>query len=414
MPALYALIDCNAFFVSCERVFQPGLRRKPVVVLSSNDGCVIARSPEAKTLGIPMGEPAFRLRDMIAHKGLITRSSNFALYTDISNRVMATLGADGFQQEVYSIDECFLDIAPADDPAAWAHATRARVLQHTGIPTSIGIAPTKTLAKLANEHAKKAAAGVFLLPPAGPERDRFLASQPVNAVWGVGAQTAPQLEQMGLRTALDLARADPVRVRARCGLGTARTAQELAGLDTLAMDEVPHPPQSITVSRSFGASTSARDDLRAAVAAFVENAAAKARQQGVVASTISVWLMAKEPAADGALSLTLNVPTALAGELQAAASSLVTRLYRPGISYRKAGVGLVGLQVAGTQQQSFLDHVDRPRAERLQAAVDAINAQEGRRVVQTAATLLSQAWRPSAQQMSPRFTTRWEEMPVAR
>ena len=415
MSALYALIDCNSFFVSCERVFQPGLRRRAVVVLSSNDGCVIARSPEAKALGIPMGEPAFRLRGYIERGDLLVRSSNFALYTDMSARVMAALAVGGHAQEVYSIDECFLDVADEPDPLAWARATRSRVLRETGIPTSIGIAPTKTLAKLTNEQGKKAGDGVCVFPPPGPARAQFLAARSVGAVWGIGGQTAPKLEAAGIRTAQELSQADPVTLRARFGLGVARTAQELAGVACLPVGEEPDSPQSITASRSFGTATSDLDTIRAAVASFIENACAKARHQEVEASTVAIWLSPRGyQSNDAVLSVPLEVPTALTSELQGVASGVVARLYRPDQEYRKAGVTLLGLQPMGTRQLSFLDRVDRPRSERLQAAIDAINAGEGRRVVRSGATLLSSAWQPSSQQMSPRYTTQWEELLEAR
>jgi len=366
------------------------LRRRPVVVLSSNDGCVIARSPEAKALGIPMGEAAFKLR---GHRDLLVRSSNFALYTDMSARVMAALAVDGHAQEVYSIDECFLDVAIEPDPLAWARATRSRVLRETGIPTSIGIAPTKTLAKLTNEQGKKAGDGVCVFPPPGPARTEFLRARPVGAVWGIGGQTAPKLEAAGIRTAFDLAQGDPVDLRARFGLGVARTAQELAGVACLPVGEEPESQQSITVSRSFGTATSDLAVIRAAVASFVENACAKARHQEVEASTLVIWLSPRGyQSTDAVMSVPLEVPTALTAELQGVASGVLTRLYRPDQEYRKAGVTLVGLQPVGSHQQSFLDRVDRPRAERVQAAVDAINAAEGRRVVRSGATPCVLVW----------------------
>jgi DNA polymerase V len=408
---LYALVDCNAFFVSCERVFQPVLRRRAVVVLSSNDGCVIARSPEAKELNIPMGEPAFRLKDVISSGKLLARSSNFALYSDMSSRVMAALAIEGHPQEVYSIDECFLDVANESEPLAWANATRARILRETGIPTSIGVAPTKTLAKLTNEQGKKAGGGVCVLPPEGPERAAFLAARPVQSVWGIGGHTAPKLESAGIRTAGDLADADPTQLRALFGLGVLRTARELAGEVSLPIGEEPQAPQSITVSRSFGSATSDLAVIRAAVAAFVENACAKARHQGVDAAALTIWLSPRGfQSADAALTVSLQMPTALTAEVQGAASAIIQRLYRPKLEYKKAGVTLIGLQPVGARQESFLDHLDRPRAERRQAAIDAINAGEGRRMVRSGATLLSSAWQPTAQRMSPRYTTQWDEL----
>lgn len=409
-----ALVDVNACFVSCERVFDPTLRGKPVVVLSSNDACVIARSPEAKRLGISMGEPAARLRPFLA-QGLILRSSNFTLYADMSQRIMAILATTSPQQRVYSIDEAFLAVPDDIDALTWGDQVRARVLREVGIPTSVGIAPTMTLAKLANETAKGLPRGVAMLPEDPHERLRHLAGHPVAAVWGIGAQTAPKLEAMGIRTAADLALADRARLRATIGVGVARTACELAGEPVLDLDEAVDPPQSITVSRSYSTASTDLDTTRAAIATFAENAAAKARRNHIAATVVAVWICPSD-GPDRSGSLSLPVASALTAEIQAAAATVLARMSpRPGTRIRKAGIGLLGLQPEGARQQTFLDPIaDRPRAERLQAAIDAINAGEGRHVVRTATTLLSSTWQPSAARMSPRYTTRWEELPVAR
>lgn len=410
---LLALVDVNSAFCSMERVFDPSLRGKPVVVASSNDGCVVARSAEAKRLGIPMGEPVFRLRHLLA-QGLVIRSSNFALYADMSQRIMSILASTTTQCQVYSIDEAFLTVPDAANPEAWAGMVRQRVLRDVGIPTSVGIAQTKTLAKLANESAKGLPRGVNAMPDDMHERLRVLSAHPVGAVWGIGGQTEPKLTAAGIRTAADLAMADRDRLRSRFGVGVARTACELAGESVLDLSDAVDPPQSITVSRSYGTASNDIGTTRAALAAFAENAAAKARHHGVEATAVSVWICPRdEPDRSG--SVVLHVPSALTAEIQAAAASVLTRLApSDGCVIRKAGIGLLGLQPVGSRQQTFLDPVvDRPRAERLQSAIDVINAKEGRRVLRSGTTLLSSVWQPSAARMSPRYTTQWEDLPEA-
>jgi DNA polymerase V len=299
---------------------------------------------------------------------------------------------------------------------------RAQVLSDVGIPTSVGIGPTKTLAKLASEVAKKDPSGVFAMPPPGPALAEVLSSLPLGDIWGIGGSTQEGLGAWGLHTALDVARLPPARMRQRFGVVGERIVRELRGERCHALERLPSPKQTITVSRSFGEQVSAVDELRAAVAVFTERAAEKARRQRLAASAFSVWLSANRfdptaPDCSGGLTVACAVPTSLTLELLKMADRMTIRLWKAGQPdgrWKKAGVMLLGLVPADVQQQSFLDPVDREAQGRLMQAVDRINADEGRQAVRSAMSLLSQRWRPLTGRCSPRFTTRWDEVLLVR
>ncbi len=416
MPT-FALIDCNQFYVSCERVFQLHLRGRAVVVLSNNDGCVVARSKEAKALPIAMGAPFFQIRHHVDAGRLVAMSSNYTLYGDISNRVMITLAEFGRAQEIYSIDECFLDFTGDLEPGRTAAMARARVLKYTGIPTSVGIGPTKTLAKLASDLAKDRPDGVFECPPVGPALADVLARVPVGDVWGIGPRIREQLGQWGVRTALDLARLNVHTMRERYGVTGARVIEELRGVPCLSLEEHPEPKQTITCSRSFSEQATTLEELRAAVATFVERGAEKVRAGRQCASALITFVERNRfdpdsPRCDGSYTVNFQVPTNLNSELMQAADVSVRRLWRPGGRWKKAGVLLLGLCDQRHQQQSFLDPVDRERGSALMAVLDVVNHKHGRQVLRSGTTGLSAKWHPLAERCSPRFTTRWDELPV--
>jgi DNA polymerase V len=413
----FALIDCNSFYVSCERAFDLSLRGRAVVVLSNNDGCVVARSREAKALPVAMGVPFFQIRHHVDAGRLVAMSSNYTLYGDMSHRVMLTLADFGRAQEIYSIDECFLDLTGDQAPEITAAAARARVLKYTGIPTSVGIGPTKTLAKLASELAKDRPDGVFACPTPGPDLAAVLGQVDAGDVWGIGPRIREQLGQWGVRTALDLARLNVHTMRASYGVTGARVIEELRGVQCLALDEHPEPKQTITRSRSFSEQATSIGELRAAVATFVESAGEKVRHDGLCASSMTTFVERNRfdpdaPRCDGACTVTFPVPTSINTELMHAADASLRRLFRPGGRWKKAGVLLLGLVDAHHQQQTFLDPVDRDRANALMAAVDAVNHKHGRQVLRSGTTGLSARWRPLAERCSPRYTTRWDELPV--
>jgi DNA polymerase V len=412
---MFALVDCNSFYVSCERLFNPRLRDKAVVVLSNNDGCVVARSREAKIIPVPMGVPFFQIKPAVDAGKVIAFSSNYTLYGDISQRVMTTLSEFGSAQEIYSIDECFLTITGDNDPCATMMKARAKVLRHIGIPTSIGIGPTKTLAKLASELAKNNPLGVFYCPAPGPELAEVLRAIPLSDVWGIGPRMSIGLHNLGLKTALDVARLPIAVMRETFGIVGARIVEELRGVSCLKLEEHAPAKQSITVSRSFGQQISALSDLRAAVATFTEQAGEKLRAQQLCASSLTVFIernrfLSHAPLCDGAMTINFLTATQLTSELIVAADALVQRLWRSDGQWKKAGIVLQGLIDQHTVQQNFLDPIDRPRHAALMTTLDTINHKHGRAIIHSGAAHLSRDWRPINNQCSPRYSTCWDEV----
>lgn len=422
---LWALVDCNNFYASCERLFRPDLKGRPVVVLSNNDGCVIARSAEAKALGVPMGAPEFKVRDMLRAHDVAVFSSNYALYGDISQRVMRTLATVVPRVEVYSIDEAFIPLpaALAADPVAVGRTLRQRVAQWVGIPVSVGVGPTRTLAKLANRLSKQDSAygNVFDLTPETVDMDRVLASVDVGDVWGVGHRSVEMLRGRGILTARALRDADPLWVRQRLTVTGWRTQQELRGMPCLADDDLPVPRRSIRSSRSFGHMVRTMAPLREAVATFTARAVAKARAEGLVASCIEVHIRTprhtERPRYDETTTITLPCPTADTGLCIRHALTGLERIFREGYLYAKAGVTLFGLEPAAGRQGSLLDlldgsHEHKARRERLMAALDAVNLRHGRGSIRHGAEGdPGAAWHMSQKYRSPRYTTAWEELP---
>lgn len=420
MP-LFALVDCNNFYVSCERVFNPKLAGKPVLVLGNNDGIVVARSNEAKALGIPMGAPAFKYRDLIRRHDVQVFSSNYALYGDMSQRVMETLQQFSPEVEVYSIDEAFLSLMGfnTQDLAEYGRRIRATVKQWTGLPVSVGVAETKTLAKIANHHAKRSveSAGVFDLTT-WPDRDSLLAGVPVEDVWGIGPAHARRLNRYGITTALALRSADDHWIRKQMGVVGLRTVQELRGLSCLPLEQCPPPKQGITCSRSFGRPVTTLAEMREAVAAYTARAAEKLRGEQLSASALTVFLTTNpfkdEPQYSNALTLRLPVATDATPELLRVALKGIEAIYRDDFRYKKAGVMLLGLVPVGQVQANLFDQADRARSTRLMKAVDSLNARDGADTVRFAVSGLIQQWRTQFARRSPSFTTNWRDLPVAR
>ncbi|ARA94519.1 hypothetical protein AWN76_016035 [Rhodothermaceae bacterium RA] len=412
----FALVDCNNFYVSCERVFDPGLEGCPVVVLSNNDGCIIARSNEAKALGLPMGAPVFRYRRVIRQHGVAVFSSNYALYGDMSQRVMSTLQAAVPEVEAYSIDEAFLHLAPALRTPAFARDLRERVWRWTGIPTSIGLGPTKTLAKIANRFAKRHAPhGVCCLT--ARNADALLARVPVEDVWGIGPRYAARLQAHGLRTARDLRDADDRWIRQHLTVVGLRTVWELRGRSCLPLEQVRPPRKAILCSRSFGTPQRDLAGIREAVTAFAARVGEKLRRQGSVAAVVSVFLTTKDhgpgPSYSNRATTTLSIPTSYTPDLIRAAHAGLERIYRPGFAYRKAGVMVTGIQPAPDRQGDLFAAPPAPEQSALMDTIDAINRRWGRGTLCFGASGLDRPWQMNQQRRSPRFTTRWNELPVA-
>lgn len=417
-----ALVDCNNFYASCERAFNPKLDRQPVVVLSNNDGCIIARSNEAKALGFAMGDPYHLNRDKIRQHNVKVFSSNYALYGDMSRRVMSTLATLAPDVEIYSIDEAFLSLNGFEHRGlnGYAATIRSRVKCSTGIPVSIGIGPTKTLAKIANRLAKKlpGTAGVFNLLEA--DADTTLGLVDVGDVWGIGRQWATWLKGQGITTALDLKRADPKTIRARMTVVGERIVSELNGESCLDLELVAPPQKGITVSRSFGRQLDRREAIRQALLQFVGRAGEKLRRQNLQALRLTVFLMTSPFAKDrpfysNSMTRKLLFPSDYTPDLIDAAVTILEKIYRPGYVYQKCGVMLTDLVPAMRERHDLFDERDRQRQSRLMKAVDAINADHGTRMIHFGDLGgIRPQWAMRAGFRSPRYTTRWEEIPLVR
>ena len=412
-----ALVDCNNFYASCERVFQPALRGRPIVVLSNNDGCVIARSNEAKALGIAMGDPWHLVKDRHARSGIIVRSSNYTLYGDMSARVMSVLSRFTPDLEVYSIDEAFLGTAGFEARLeGHARDLRATVLQWTGIPVSVGIAPTKTLAKLANRTAKKdpTSGGVCLLVTEAAQRDA-LGRMELTDLWGVADRMALRLIKIGIATPLDLLDADPRRVRQEGGVVMERMVHELRGTPCIGLEQVAPKRKSLIASRSFGQAVATRHELEQSVSVFTARAAEKMRRQGLASANLTVMaetnpFKPSEPQYAAQRSVELPVATADTGKLIRAAQVALGRLWRPGYRYKKAGVMLLDLVDSGAVAGGLFDGPDDERSRARMAAVDALNQRFGRGAIGFGTAGESQRWTLRRDHISQRYTTSWDEL----
>lgn len=423
MPT-FALVDCNNFYVSCERVFRPALEGKPVVVLSNNDGCAVARSNEAKALGIAMGEPMFKIRHLVDEAGLVALSSNYALYGDVSERVMSTLATFAPAAEVYSIDECFLDLdqlACVGDLTAYCRRFRAQVKQWTGIPVSVGIANTKTLAKLANRLAKKSPKADGVLDLAGrPEWvELALKRTDVAHVWGIGRQWAGLCYTSGIRTAWDLASAQDDWVKKHMGAVGLRTVLELRGMPVHTLESEPTTRQTCCCSRSFGEATDSPGQVREAVLTFASRAAEKIRRADLVAGTLQVFIQTdrfrrEAPQYSNAMTVRLAPPTAETPRVIGAALAALDRIWRDGFAIRKAGVILLDLVAPGDVPRDLFAPPAPARPRALMAALDGINHRFGRGAAAFGLAQKDAAWRMRQEAKSPSYTTSWAALPVAR
>jgi DNA polymerase V len=415
-----ALVDVNNMYVSCQAVFEPRLRGKPVVTLSNNDGCVVARSAEAKALGIKMGEPWFKLRDLARKHGVLAFSSNYPLYADMSSRFVRILSDFSPEIEVYSIDEVFLDLTGMPKPhLEIAARMKETVRRQIGLPVCVGIGPSKTLAKLANHCAKKGYVenGVCDFNAwASEQLDEQLAKIEVGDVWGVGRRLAPKLNDLGILTALDLKRAEPEYIRQQFNVVLEKTVRELRGQACIELEEVAPPKQQIVTSRSFGAPVSNLNGLNEAVSAFMSRSAEKLRRQQSYASSISVFihtsLFGEGPKyAPPPYTIKLPAPTDDTLQLVRVALWGLKRLYKPGFQYQKAGVMLHGIvPAAGQQTDIFGFNANVDKSARLMLAMDQINAKWGRSTLRTCAQGFKAPWAMRQDNLCPCYTTRWSDL----
>jgi DNA polymerase V len=415
---VFALVDGNNFYASCEQLFQPELRGKPLVVLSNNDGCAIARSAEARALGIKMGQPAHELKDLIRKHGLQVRSANFTLYGDMSARVVAILRDAGLRVEVYSIDESFIDLSRIPDREVFCRALRDRIRLWTGIPNCIGIGPTKTLAKLANKVAKKGDGVVDLADPAA--RAAALQEFPAEDLWGVGRKWAAKLATMGITTAAHLRDAPPDQILERFGVVLTRTQREVQGHPCMGIEDVEPDRQQIMVSRSFGARVEDHDAVAQAIATFGVMACAKLRKRGLVAS--GVWVFANTDPFRPELkqhhpSRMTTLPTATSDTrvVLTLARRLMQGLLRRGYAYKQAGIGLMDL-ARPDQLQADLFNPATIGNDALMGTLDSINRRFGRGTAGFGASGWQRRpeWGMRQLQLSPHFTTQFEDFPRVR
>ena len=420
-----ALVDCNNFFCSCERVFDPSLIGVPVVVLSNNDGCIISRSEEAKAIGIPMGAPLHEQKEVIRKHGVRVFSSNYTLYGDMSARVMSILRDEVGVMEVYSIDEAFLELGEGFGVEE-ARRLRAKVLRWTGIPVCIGIGETKMLAKLANRHAKKnreKTGGVFEMKE---EAEELMAGVACDGLWGVGKNLARRLAGLGITTALEFKKADPVQIRKSLGVVGERMLREMNGTRCLELEEMPPDRKGVMASRSFGAPVETLEELEEALANHVSRASEKVRRFNLWATRVDVFLQTNyfrkgEPQYCPGAGVNLDQPKNGTADLMGIAGKLLKRIYRSGYRYKKVGVMLGGLVGAGAYQLvlAFDGVREEPRVD-IDKIVDGINRRLGDRKnpVITRGSMgnrkLGGGWRMRSGQKSPSYTTSWRELAVVK
>lgn len=416
---IFALADCNNFYASCEKLFEPGLEGKPLVVLSNNDGCIIARSAEAKQLGIKMGVPAFQIANLLEKNKVAVFSTNYALYGDMSQRVMSVLQQFTPTLEVYSIDEAFLDLTGIAglDPVAYGQQIVRTVMKWTGIPVSIGIASTKTLSKLANDLAKELpeTGGVLALMDEDTINGH-MRSLSVNKVWGIGPRHARLLEEHGILTAYDLKCANEKWIRQHMGVMGERTVVELRGISCYPIDDHPQAKKGICSSRSFGKPVEDYDDLEEATTTFVASVALKLRRQQSVAQSLTVFVMtnrfARGPHYVNGTTVELPVATNHTSELIHHARLILKKLYRKGYLYKKSGVIVNDIIPQKTLQCTLWDDRNREKQEKITAAVDRINHRMGRGKIRYAVQGTGRKWKMRQEKLSPNYTTDWEELLV--
>ncbi len=414
---MIALADCNNFYVSCERVFNPLIRNKPVVVLSNNDGCVIARSNEAKALGINMGDPAFKNRHIFAKNGVYIYSTNFALYDDISRRVMSVLKEAYPRIEIYSIDEAFLDYSGFPEYIEHARDIRNKVIQYTGIPVSIGIAETKTLAKVANRIAKKKlSSGVFYLHC--PDMIRgYLKRLPVSKLWGVGRQYTEVLELHGIRTAYDLTQRSDRWIQSNISILGLKMVKELRGIPCFGLETSWKRKKSICTSRTFGKEVYHFNQLAQAMSTYAAMCGAKLRRQGSCAKVITIFILTnpfkRQYCANykGVQRISMETPTNDSIKIVSAALIGLRSIYRTDCIYKKAGVIVSGIVPQSKIQLSLFDNIGTiEKRHRLMQAVDIINDRYGNMKIRQAINGFERKWKLRQKRLSPSYSTCIDEL----
>ena len=419
----YALVDCNSFYASCEKVFRPDLKNTPVVVLSNNDGCVVALSKEAKNMGIKMCEPWFKIRRSFTGRGGVAFSSNYELYADISARVMQTLEHLAPRIEIYSIDEAFLDLSGVDfctNLAQFGYQCQKKIKHWIGMPVRVGIGPTKTLAKAASYGAKKYTATRGVVDLSDKNRQRKLMSiMPVGEIWGVGSRLKKHLNQMGITTALDLVNTDTKLIRRRFSIVLERTVMELRGYPCISLEEHPSTKKEIVVSRTFGKKVTNLASINEAISDYTVRAAEKLRREKQYCRVISVFARTnpfrlQDQQYSNSLSCKLSSPTNDTRDILHASKLLSKRIYRKGCNFIKAGVMLSDFYDKGVHQSDFfIPDSKRPKSEKLMQTIDKINAIGSNRITFAAQGIIK-PWSMQRHLQSPRYTTKWDDLLVVK
>ena len=414
---MYALADCNNFFVSCERVFNPGLNGRPVIVLSNNDGCAVSRSNEAKKLGVKMGVPVFQIRELVQKHQIAVFSSNFVLYGDMSRRVQETLRAYAPAIELYSIDEAFLDFSGMEHQNldALAKEISGACLRNTGIPVSVGVAPTKTLAKIASKLCKqylKLRGGCYLHKPADIEK--VLKKYPIDDVWGIGRQYTKKLKALGINTAYEFTQLSALRVQKMMGITGLRTWKELRAEACIEFMQASPPKQQICVSRSFSKEISDIKELALQVSMFCAMACEKLRKQDSHCYQALVFILTNPHKEDSprhfeSTLVTFQVATSSTLEINRAVLQALQRIFKPSFAYKKAGVILSEIVPDSAVQGSLFDQLDRAKHQRLMKVVDKINKKNGYSSVAVATQSL-EGIKMNRQHLSPQYTTKWSDI----
>ena len=408
-----ALADCNNFYVSCERVFRPSLEKRPVIVLSNNDGCAVARSNEAKAIGIPMGAPYHQIRKLCERNGVVVLSSNYELYGDMSGRVVSVLSRFAPELEVYSIDESFLDLSGVSDPLQLSIRMRDQVKQWTGIPISVGLGSTKTLAKAGNRLAKKQGIGCMAI---GKDDREALEGIAIEDVWGIGRRLSVRLRRIGLLNAWQFARAPSPSIRAIGGVTLERTQRELTGISCLEMEEVAPPRKNTCCSRSFGKPVTELEELEEAVANYGVRATRKIRAEGSLASGLQVFIMTNrfredQPQYSNSRVLALDEPTDDPIRIVQNAKKMLRDIYRPGYAYKKAGVILLDLVASSVRQSLLFEEHGSPRRQDFVNAVEEAAGRYGAAGAFWGGQGIGKQWRMKREMRTPRYTTCWEDLP---
>ncbi len=415
---MFALVDGNNFYVSCERVFNPALEGRPVVVLSNNDGCIISRSNEAKALGIKMAEPVFKIKDLVVQHQIQIFSSNYTLYGDLSNRMMKILRSFSDEVEVYSIDEAFVNLnGLIGDPDVIARNIKETVYQNINIPVGVGVAPTKTLAKVANKLAKKNE-GVFVIDTARV-RDWAIRNTDIEDVWGIGRQYAKLLKSIGVHSAYDFAKLDSSWIRKRMSVVGLRVKEELLNRPCIPLEMNIEPKQNIATTRAFGRKLSDFDSISEAVANHAVRCAEKLRHQHTVASYVTVFIHTDpfseyERYINKSTTITLNMSSNTNNELVMAAIKALKQIYEPKLLYKKAGVIVSGISDEQFVQGNLFTAEQNKAFQNLSKVADRLNLQYGRDKIRLAAQGYSKDWHLRQEKLSKKYTTNWNELLIAR